>query len=136
MQMEVKILLHTNFLFIPLQLKIDIFSEINRLINFKYEMIILKASIDELKSLYKSASIYRKKQIEFVLKQTEKIKIVDYTDEDGTVDELILKFASTHSNVIVATNDQNLRRKLRKKHVPVIYVRQKKTLGLDGEIPL
>ena len=45
------IILDTNFLMIPLQFKVDIFSEIERICNFKYELLVPEASVKELENL-------------------------------------------------------------------------------------
>ena len=43
-----KILLDTNFLLIPSQFKVDIFSEIKRICNFSYKLYVLDKSVGEL----------------------------------------------------------------------------------------
>ena len=44
-----KIILDTNFLMIPAQFNVDIFSEIHRICDFKYELYIIDKTIDELR---------------------------------------------------------------------------------------
>ncbi|MCJ7698893.1 nucleotide-binding protein, partial [Candidatus Bathyarchaeota archaeon] len=48
-----------------------------------------------------------------------------------TVDDVIVKVASK-GECAVFTNDRQLKKKLRDINVPVIYVRQKSRLGIDG----
>jgi rRNA-processing protein FCF1 len=49
----------------------------------------------------------------------------------GPVDEMILRL-SKEKGVPVATNDRSLRRKLRDINIPVVYVREKSHLSLEG----
>ena len=42
-----KIILDTNFLMIPSMFKVDIFSEIERICDFKYELCIVDKTLDE-----------------------------------------------------------------------------------------
>ena len=44
-----KILLDTNFLLIPSQFKVDIFSELERICIFNYKLYVLDKTVDELK---------------------------------------------------------------------------------------
>ena len=46
-----KIILDSNALFVPLQFKIDIFEEIKKLLNMKFELIILPPILRELEEL-------------------------------------------------------------------------------------
>ena len=47
------VLLDTNFLLIPAQFKVDIFSEIDRICTFQYEIAVLDKTIDELNKIIK-----------------------------------------------------------------------------------
>ena len=46
-----QIILDTNFLLVPFTLKIDIFTEIERIIHEPYEICIINKTIDELNSI-------------------------------------------------------------------------------------
>jgi len=48
-----KIILDTNFLLIPAQFKVDIFSEIDRICSFTYSLFVLDKSVEELKKISK-----------------------------------------------------------------------------------
>ena len=43
-----KIIFDTNFALVPAQLKVDIFSEIVRIMDEKYEICVLKETISEM----------------------------------------------------------------------------------------
>jgi hypothetical protein len=118
------IILDSNFLMIPFQFKIDIISEINRICNFKYELKIIDKTIDELENL-------NKKEAKAALKLIENKKIRKIvTKKDKIVDDLILEL--TDKNIIVATQDKELKRKLKDKNTPIIVLRQKKYLKLEN----
>jgi rRNA-processing protein FCF1 len=70
----------------------------------------------------------------FALKLTEKCKCVPLeNDEKLATDDAIVKIAKNW-NSPVFTNDRQLKKKLRDISVPVIYVRQKSRLDIDGMI--
>jgi hypothetical protein len=70
----------------------------------------------------------------FALRLAEKCKYVA-VEEDGRVvtDDVIVRVAKNW-NSPVFTNDRQLKKRLRDISVPVIYVRQKSRLDIDGMI--
>jgi rRNA-processing protein FCF1 len=68
------------------------------------------------------------------LKLAKKCKLVPIeNDEKLTADDAIVKVAKSW-NSPVFTNDRQLKKKLRDISIPVIYVRQKSRLDIDGMI--
>ncbi len=45
------IILDTNFLLIPAQFKVDIFSEVERICNFRYQLVIIDKTLEELEDI-------------------------------------------------------------------------------------
>jgi rRNA-processing protein FCF1 len=127
-----KVILDSNALFTPLQFKIDIFEELQTLLNRRFEPVLLSPVRQELERLSKDDSPQMRKNAAFALKLAEKCKIV-MIDEIGTdnVDDSITKVAG-RGGCAVFTNDRQLKKKLRDINVPVIYVRQKSRLSIDG----
>ena len=123
-----RIILDTNFLLIPLQFMVDIFSEINRICHFNYKLCIYENSISELKNIIEKQSGKNKKAAQFALKliKLKNIEIIKSNQKD--VDSLILE--NMDKDFIIATLDINLRKKLLKKGASVIVLRQKKYLQL------
>ena len=117
----------------PFNLGIDVVSELDRIINQKYEIIILKGTIEELKGLSKNPSLKVRKAARLALELAQRYTVVDLVPENGNMDALIVKL-SKKEGYIVATNDKNLRRKLKSEGVPTIYVRQKSHLQIDGDV--
>jgi len=71
----------------------------------------------------------------YALKLAEKCRYVNVDDVSAgqTVDDVIIKIAAKWK-VPVFTNDAELRKRLRDISVPVIYLRQKSRLEIDGMI--
>lgn len=111
------IILDTDFLVNSIKYKVDVISQITY--EYPGEKIgIIDKTIDELKSVNNPnarAAIHLVK-----LKKLEVIK----TDKIEIVDKLILRNVSSED--MVATQDQRLKRQLKKKDVKVLTIRQKK----------
>ena len=119
------VLLDTNFLMVPEQFGVDVFSEIERIVP-DYDLVTLSGIVLELKKIRETAKKGKDKlaasvALGFVEKFHEKIKIIESI---GDVDEFIVKF-SLENNAIVCTNDKELKKKLRKRGVRVIQMRGK-----------
>ena len=124
-----RIIIDTNFLMIPGQFRVDIFSEFSRICNFNYELFIFEQSIYELKNTVRNAKKGRdKKAAQFALKLIKLKNINLIKSENKDVDSLILENAD--NDTVVATQDILLRKSLLKKQVSVIILRQKKYLQL------
>jgi hypothetical protein len=129
-----KVILDSNALFVPLELKIDIFEEIRRLLNRNVDFVLLSPVKAELELLASKDSPKMRRQASFALRLAEKCKYVpvDVSDKLKT-DDVIVKVAKDW-NCPVFTNDRQLKQRLRDISVPVIYVRQKSRLDIDGLI--
>jgi rRNA-processing protein FCF1 len=130
-----KIILDSNALFTPLELKIDIFEELQRLLNRNIEFVVIHPVKAELELLANKDSNSMRRQANFALRlAVEKCKIVQVDVSDKiTTDDAIVKVAKKW-NTPVFTNDRQLRERLRDISLPVIYVRQKSRLEIDGLI--
>ncbi len=129
-----KVILDSNALFVPLQFKIDIFEELKRLLNRKVEFVFLSPVKRELEILLTKDSPKIRREALFALKLAEKCKYVAVENDEGlTTDDAIVRIAKKWGSPVF-TNDIQLKRKLRDISVPVIYVRQKSRLDVDGLI--
>ena len=123
-----RILLDTNFLMIPWQFRVDIFSEIERICNFNYKLYVFEESISELRNIISASSGKDKKAAQFALKII-KLKNINLIKSDKKeVDTLILENSDKYE--IAATQDMALKRELTKKKIPLIILRKKKYLML------
>ena len=122
-----KIILDTNFLTVPVQFKVDIFAEIENLIEGEYELCIMEGTMRELKNLA-SSSGKDAMSAKLAIKMMERANINVLKSEKSHVDDAILEIAD--ENTIVATNDKKLRAQLKDNNVKVIYLRNKKYLEM------
>ena len=122
-----KIILDTNFLMVPFQFKVDIFSEIERICKFNYRIYVYEQSSEELKNIIQKQRGSHKKAAKMAI-QLVKAKKPSIIKRQGYVDDMILEDADAEA--VVATLDIALRKKLLGKGVSVIILRQKKYLQL------
>jgi rRNA-processing protein FCF1 len=128
----VKVILDSSFLFVPSQFHLDIFEELAELLNRRFEPIVLSPTCEELQRIAGGGSIKLRKQAVFALKLAQQCRQVEVAKvEKEPHDDLIIRVALETASC-VATNDRVLRKRLRSKNVPVIYLRQKSRLALDG----
>ena len=133
--MTTKVILDSNFLFVPLQFKIDIFEGITNLLNQRFEPIILSPIRRELQKMTEKSPPKLRKQASVALKLAEKCSIIDVEkNEEETNDDVIVRVATQLGKCPVATNDRELRKRLRNINIPVIYLRQKSRFELEGSL--
>jgi rRNA-processing protein FCF1 len=128
-----RVILDSNFLFIPFQFRIDIIEELESLTG-KLDVVVLSTTVEELERLSRKGSDKTKRRALAALKLTERCTVVNV--ERGpteTYDDVILRKAKEWK-CAAATNDRELRKRLRKEIIPVIYLRQKQRLELEGYI--
>lgn len=128
-----RIIIDTNFLMIPYQFKVDIFSEIGRICNFNYKLCILEQTIAELENIAEKQAGKDRRAVKFALqliklKKIEIIKINMAQSGQRDVDSLILE--NIDKDTIVATQDLHLKRELLRRGTHVITLRQKKYLEI------
>jgi rRNA-processing protein FCF1 len=122
--MVLKILLDTNFLLDFLRYKLDfsIFQELEESV----ELFISSETLRELKSIpNKKTKEGRLALIALKLINSQKIKIVQSLKKE--VDEDLIALAKKEG-FIVATNDKDLKEKLKKENVRIICLRNKKKI--------
>ena len=113
------IILDTDFLINAIKSRIDFITEIKEN-SPKEKIAILDKTLDELKKVNNINS-----KTALALIKARNIKIIE-TNKDKSVDELIPENAK--SNDIIATQDKELKRKLKFKGIKTITIRQKKYL--------
>ena len=137
--MKQKIYLDTNFLLMPAQLGVDIFSEIGRACDFSYELRVLDGTIKELKKIAESKTakgkdkLAAKMALQLVkkLEKSKDLKIVSL-NQLKDVDNLLFSLAK-EKDVIVATADGELRKSIKSlDDYRLLTLRQRKYLILEG----
>jgi rRNA-processing protein FCF1 len=128
-----KVILDSNAFFVSLEFKIDIFEELQRLLTRNVEFVLLSPVKHELELLAAGNSPKIRREAFFALRLAEKCKFVTVEDKGETTDDVIVRVAKNW-NTPVFTNDRGLKLRLRDISVPVIYLRQKTRLDIDGLI--
>jgi len=129
-----KIIADSNALFVPLQFKIDIFAELERLLNRNFELVLISPVKQELETLTKKSSPKTRKNAAFALTLAEKCMYVKVSEKKGEqTDDAIVRISQAWKTPVF-TNDKVLKKKLRDISTPVIYVREKSRLEIDGLI--
>lgn len=120
----------TNFLLIPAQFRVDIFTEIERMMQEPYKLFIVDSTIDELEKIKATASGSDKRAAALALQLIGK-KCVEAlkTEKNLNTDKLIVQLAKS-GDFIVATQDMALKRILKQYDVPLIVLRKKKFLKI------
>ncbi len=131
---RLQVIMDTNSFFVPLKFGISLPSDLENLLNRKFEMVLLSRVKNELTTLATTRSASTKKNAEIALKLAEKCTYKEIkTARSQPTDEVIIETAKKWK-AAVFTNDRLLRKKLRDISVPVIYVRQKSHLAVNGMI--
>ena len=131
--MKVKVVVDTNFLLTMVQGVIAP-SSLNDAINASYELITTDAVVKELEAMSKGGDLLAR-EAGFALKLLERLGVQVLRVKAGSADESILtltkELVQNGDRVVVATNDKNLRRSVRRLGVPTLYLREE---GLRLEI--
>jgi len=131
----VKVILDSNFLFIASRFKVDIFEELTNLLNQRYDPVLLSPTYREIFKIAEKGSPKMRQQASLALKLAEKCRMVSIDQGyEETQDDVVVRIAAEW-RCPVATNDAALRKRLRNISVPVIYLRQRSRLEMEGSIP-
>jgi rRNA-processing protein FCF1 len=128
--MKKRVIIDTNFLLIPGQFRVDIFSEIERLMNEPFEMCVVDKSVGELNKLAAAGKETDKfaAKLALVLIIQKNLKTLHSFGSKKSADDIIVKEAG--KNTLVATQDKALRERLRMRGARIIGLRQQKYLML------
>jgi len=130
----VKVILDSNFLFIPSQFQLDVFEELGKLLGQQFDPILLSTTKNELQEITEKGSPKMRRQALLALRFAEKCRLVRVEkDSKETHDDVIVRVAAEW-RCPVATNDRELRKRLRNIGIPVIFLRQRRRLELEGAV--
>ncbi|USG99243.1 nucleotide-binding protein [Thermococcus argininiproducens] len=125
----------TNFLLVPGQFGVDIVGELQRILDVNFEIAIPNVVLNELDLIERKVKGRDLIAVRMAKKLAEKFITLEIGRfGEKPIDQQILEFALNMPNVIVCTNDKALKKKLRENGIPVIYLRQKKILELEGMV--
>jgi len=117
------IIFDTNFLFVTFEFKLDLISELEKVIGKTYTLFIYEGTVDELKAVERKGD-KNKKFLPLIVKMLHLYNFKIIRSEISYIDEQIL--SNINSGVLIATNDKELRQIIQKKYFQkVLYMRQK-----------
>jgi len=129
-----RVILDTNFLVLPLEERIDVLDQIRDLLGARSIPILLLESLEEALNKCVSSSPSERRLFKSALNLLDNIAIESSGIIQGKVDERILQF-SIRRKAIVATNDKELRKRLRSLGVTVLYFREgKRRIEIEGAV--
>jgi len=128
----IKLIFDTNFLFLPAKFHIDILAECMTLLGERVDPLLISQVHSELDRMAAGRSVKKSMQASLALEYAKHLRhaTVESGPKEGT-DDVILRIA-VEWGCVVATNDRELRKRLRDISVPVIYLRERSRLELIG----
>ncbi|MCD6229360.1 MAG: 30S processome protein Utp24 [Candidatus Diapherotrites archaeon] len=126
------VIFDTNMLLVPAQFGIDVFTQIKQKLSSKTRFVTIGAVEEELEKISAKSPKY-KKIVELTRKIMKKEDVVALDGPKmffGPTDDAIIQYA-LEMHGIVATNDKELRAKLRKKGIRCAFLRSKKFIEIE-----
>ena len=124
---EKTVILDSSAIMMLFEFSIDLEKEIAMLLG-SYHIIVPTSIVKELEFLSKNGIGKKKMKAKASLKFIENFETIDTGDKDG--DESIIESAKKTSGVVV-TNDIELKNRLKRISIPVIFLRAKKKLVME-----
>jgi hypothetical protein len=112
------------------KLRIDVFAAAQQLLETKVKFVVPNTVIRELNRLQDQPG-EKGRAARYALERAKDCEVIDANSAEGSVDDSILR-AAVDNSAIVATADTELRKKLRNAKIPVIFVRGKSKLMIEG----
>lgn len=128
---DLQVILDTNFLMIPGLHGVDIFSELDRVLDRKYELVVPEVVMGELEHIKEEGDASERKAASLALDLASRTKEIP---SQGPADEEIIRLAREKDEVAVGTNDSDLKKRARNEGIPVIFLRQKSHLDISGTV--
>lgn len=126
---KVPIIFDTNFLFVTFSYDVDVIREIEKRFGENYNLFIFEGTISELEKIYERKDKSKKKNLPLVLKFLDIYNFKIISSDNSYVDKDMIDIAN--ENLIFATSDKNLKRKIRDKKGKIMYLRQKSYIEIE-----
>lgn len=124
----------SNFFFVPTQFKLDVFEELANLLGQRLDSVLLSTTLEELLEIAEKGPPKTSKQASLALKLAQECFLVQVEkNSKETNDDVIVRVAMKW-RCPVATNDRELRERLRSVGIPVIFLRQRSRLDVEGAL--
>lgn len=122
------VILDSNALMMQFQFHVDIESELDRILDFPYTVVVPHLVLDELGGIAKESSGKDQHEARMALELARDFETRE-APTDG--DDGIVQLADELGGIVV-TNDKILRARLRAKDIPNVHMRSKAFLSLEG----
>ena len=133
--MVVPVVVDTSFLLIPAEFGIDVFAESRRVLERSVEFILLTSVLQEIGIRTRSGDSLRNGKFRIASDLAKRCRTVtiDSSIAGLPVDNQLLEYTMSIKGVL-ATNDRRLRERARERGLPVLMMRGKKRLALEGSV--
>ena len=131
-----QVILDTNFLAVPAQFGVDIFSETERVLERRVEFVLLESTVKEIEVKGGFGAGKTEARVFRIAKELiQRCKVVKVPESLAAmpVDDQLLEYAISIKGAL-ATNDRELRMKARERGIPVLLLRGKKRVVLEGSV--
>ena len=125
---KVRVIADTSFLMLPGIFGVDVVSELYRLLERPHVLIIPQPVVEELKGLAERGKPSERSAARLALALVRRGKV---RRARGRADEVVARMAGERG-CVVGTADFALRKRLRERGIPVIYLRQRSHLAMNG----
>lgn len=116
---------------IPGEFGVDVFEEISRIIDEEYEFVTPEPVKWELQKLSKEKGEEGKAaRIALMLLERKDVRTIE--TEKKTGDAAIIETARKLEDPVVGTNDKNLKKQFKERSIPVLCLRTKDHLEMEG----
>ena|SRR3989338_7601060 len=121
-----KVIIDTNALMAMVEFKIDLFAELEKTCDFKYEIMVLEGTIRELQQIQQEQRSRFKRAAALMLAvlKAKKVPVITAAGDSFVDDELVQQ---SRQGVLVLTQDRELKRRLSR---PYLTIRQKRIVVL------
>ena len=117
-----KVILDTNAVMEMVEFKIDLFRELERILDIPYQVGVVEGTIKELEEIIKNQRLRfsRAAKMGIALLKAKKVNVLS---GKGKVDDVLVEYS--HQGALVLTQDKELKKRLTR---PFLTIRQKKTV--------
>lgn len=121
-----KVILDTNAVMDMVDFKIDIFAELERVLDFSYQVCVVEGTMEELEDILKGQRLRfaRAAKMGMAILKSKNVKVLP---GKGKVDDILTDYS--HQGALILTQDRELKRRLSK---PFLTIRQKKVVVMVG----
>ncbi|MCF7871453.1 hypothetical protein K9L97_00280 [Candidatus Woesearchaeota archaeon] len=133
LKQKTKVILDTNFLLLPGEFGVDIFTEIKRISTEPIEICILDKTMQELKLMIETKG--QKKEgfnakLGYIMTKQKNLKTLTSSKHNYADDALVEIVSKNPKKTIIATQDKELQKRIQNKKGRIITLKQNKYLQL------